>query len=59
MGKSGKPTPEEFRFRDKAPEEYKLPDLNPYLKAHRRHGLPVLTAEQAVDQRGCRVIRGR
>jgi tRNA (guanine-N7-)-methyltransferase len=52
MGKSGKPTPEEFRFRDKAPEDYKLPDLNPYLKAHREHGLPVLTAEQAVELRG-------
>lgn len=52
MGKSGKPTPEEFRFRDKAPEEYKLPDLNPYLKAHREHGLPVLTAEQAVALKG-------
>ena len=52
MGKSGKPTPEEFRFRDKAPDEYKLPDLNPYLKAHREHGLPVLTAEQAVELRG-------
>ena len=52
MGKSGKQTPEDFRFRDKAPEDYKLPDLNPYLKAHREHGLPVLTADQALEHRG-------
>jgi tRNA (guanine-N7-)-methyltransferase len=52
MGKDGKQTPEAYRFQDKAPEDYKLPDLNPFLKAHREHGLPVLTAEQAVGLRG-------
>ncbi len=52
MAKDGKQTPEAHRFRDKAPEEYKLPDLNPFLKAHREYGRPVLTAEEALKQKG-------
>jgi tRNA (guanine-N7-)-methyltransferase len=52
MARAGKQTLEEFRFRDKAPDEYTLPDLNPYLKLHREHGLPVLTAEQALACKG-------
>ncbi len=52
MGKPGSRTPPEGRFRDKQPEEYRLPDLNPYLKLHREFGPPVLTAEQAVSARG-------
>lgn len=39
-------------FEDKAPDEYVHPDLNPYLKLHRSWGRPVLTADQAADQRG-------
>jgi len=52
MGKAGKPTPDEHRFRDKAPEEYKKPDLNPYLKLHREYGLPVLRADEAAGNIG-------
>jgi len=39
-------------FKDKAPEDYKLPDLNPYLKMHREMGPPVVTAEEAPELRG-------
>jgi tRNA (guanine-N7-)-methyltransferase len=52
MGKSGKPTLEAFRFRDRALEEYTNPELNPYLKAHIEHGIPVLTAGQAASNKG-------
>ncbi len=52
MAKPGSRTPPEGRFRDKQPDEYRLPDLNPYLKRHREFGPPVLTAEQAKDGRG-------
>jgi tRNA (guanine-N7-)-methyltransferase len=52
MGNAGKPTPKAFRFRDKAIEEYNNPDLNPHLRAHIEHGLPVLTAAQAAGHRG-------
>jgi len=52
MGKAGKPTPDAHRFRDKTPEEYKRPDLNPYLKKHREYGLPVLRADQAAANIG-------
>lgn len=45
-------TPDRHRFRDKRPEEYGDPDLNPYLKLHREMGPPVLTAEQAAASRG-------
>ena len=40
------------RFKDKRPEAYKLPDLNPYLKIHREMGPPVITAEDAPGFRG-------
>ena len=36
-----------FRFQDKAPENYRHPDANPYLKLHRTFGPPVLTATEA------------
>jgi len=52
MAKPGSRTPPEGRFRDKAPDEYRHPDLNPYLKLHREFGPPVLTAEQAAEARG-------
>jgi len=40
------------RFRDKRPEEYKRPNLNPYLKLHREMGPPIITAEDAPGFRG-------
>ena len=40
------------RFKDKGPEDYVHPDLNPYLKLHREWGRPVLTADQAAACRG-------
>ncbi len=40
------------RFRDKRPDEYRLPDLNPYLKIHREMGPPVIVAEDAPGFRG-------
>jgi tRNA (guanine-N7-)-methyltransferase len=52
MGNPGKPTNDAFRFRDRALSEYTNPDFNPYLKAHREHGLPVLTASQAAANKG-------
>ncbi len=52
MAKPGSRTPPEGRFRDKQPDEYRLPDLNPYLKLHREFGPPVLTADQALAGRG-------
>jgi tRNA (guanine-N7-)-methyltransferase len=52
MGNPGKPTADAFRFRDRTLDEYVNPDHNPYLRAHREHGLPVLTATQAVANKG-------
>ncbi len=52
MAKPGSRTPPEGRFRDKAPEEYRHPDLNPYLRLHREFGPPVLTASQALEAAG-------
>jgi len=43
---------ERARFRDRLPEEYPKPDLNPYLKLHRDYGPPVVTGEQAQEFRG-------
>jgi len=40
------------RFKDKRPEDYKQPDLNPYLKLHREMGPPVIVAEDAPGFRG-------
>jgi len=39
-------------FKDTPPEEYKLPNLNPYLKLHRQMGPPVVTAEEAPGFKG-------
>ena len=39
-------------FTDRAPEDYPMPDLNPYLRLHREAGPPVITAEQATGFRG-------
>jgi tRNA (guanine-N7-)-methyltransferase len=39
--------PKDGRFRDKPPEAYRDPDLNPYLKLHREFGRPALTAGDA------------
>ncbi len=44
--------PHRRRFRDRRPEEYPHPDLNPYLKLHREMGRPVVTAEEAPRWRG-------
>jgi tRNA (guanine-N7-)-methyltransferase len=41
-----------FPFKDMRPTEYKLPDLNPYLKLHREMGPPVVTAEDAPGLKG-------
>jgi tRNA (guanine-N7-)-methyltransferase len=41
-----------FRFRDRPTEEFKDPDLNPYLKLHREFGPPVFTAEDAQKHAG-------
>lgn len=53
MERRGSPIPRENRrFRDRAPEDYHHPDLNPFLKEHFRYGRPVLPADDAGDQRG-------
>jgi tRNA (guanine-N7-)-methyltransferase len=44
--------PAEGRFRDKLPEDYRFPDLNPFLKLHREFGPPVLTASQVAQGKG-------
>ncbi len=40
------------RFDDTLPDEVAFPDLNPYLKAHREVGLPVVTADLAQANKG-------
>jgi tRNA (guanine-N7-)-methyltransferase len=40
------------RFRDKPLEDYKQPDLNPYLRIHRDMGPPVIVAADAPGFRG-------
>ncbi len=59
MAAPGRPTPqreslgaERPRFRDRLPHEYPKPDINPFLKAHRDFGPPLLTADQAWTFRG-------
>lgn len=52
MAKPGSRTPPDRRFRDMQPDEYRMPDLNPFLKLHREFGPPVLTAEEALAGRG-------
>jgi tRNA (guanine-N7-)-methyltransferase len=39
-------------FTDKRPEEYRRPDINPYLRLHREFGLPVLVGEDAPGFKG-------
>jgi len=51
MAHRGKPTAE-WRFRDRLPEEYFKPDLNPYMKLHREIGPPVLTASETAANKG-------
>lgn len=58
MGAPGRPTPqptadaEHPRFKDRAPEEFRNPDANPYLFTHREFGSPLLPAEKAWPLRG-------
>lgn len=51
MAQHGKPTAE-WRFRDRMPEDYYKPDLNPYMKLHREMGPPVLTASETLEYKG-------
>lgn len=41
-----------WRFRDRQPDDYPQPDLNPYMKLHRTFGPPVLTATEAAEGQG-------
>ena len=52
MAAPGNPMSSEFRFRDRPTEEFKDPNLNPYLKLHREFGPPVFTAEDAQEHAG-------
>ena len=53
MARRGSPIPlEERKFRDRAPEDFFFPDLNPHLKSHFTWGRPVLPADVAGDCRG-------
>ena len=50
MGARGRPTPQPAaaegpRFRDRLPEDYRRPDINPYVALHRTYGDVVLTVE--------------
>jgi len=40
------------RFKDRLPEDFTRPDINPFLKAHREYGHPLLPASQAWPYRG-------
>ena len=44
---------DQYQFRDRKPEEYRRPEVNPYLKLHREFGPPVLTATEASQLKGC------
>ncbi len=39
-------------FQDRAPEDFVLPDLNPYLRLHREYGPPVIVGEDAPGFKG-------
>jgi len=57
MGARGRPTPQPAaadgpQFRDRLPEDYRRPDINPYVALHRTYGDVVLTASDAWEWRG-------
>ena len=57
MAARGRPTPQPAvgdgpRFRDRLPEDYRRPDINPYVALHRTFGDVVLTASEAWEWRG-------
>ena len=58
MAVPGRPTPQPEiegrrpRFADRAPEEYRQPDANPFVRLHRTHGPPLLPASEAQRYRG-------
>jgi tRNA (guanine-N7-)-methyltransferase len=61
MAARGRPTPQAEqagsgeqrpRFQDRQPEEYRRPDINPYLEKHRTFGPELLPADQAWPLRG-------
>jgi hypothetical protein len=56
MARRGKrtqdPKPGERIWRDKPPDEYDLPNLNPYLKVCWDYGRPILRSDDAADCRG-------
>jgi len=59
MAASGRPTPqaesrsdERPRFRDRTDDDFKRPDINPFLQEHRAFGPELLPAEQAWKHRG-------
>jgi tRNA (guanine-N7-)-methyltransferase len=41
-----------YRFIDRPPEEYRRPDVNPYIRLHREFGPPVVIGEHAPGHRG-------
>jgi tRNA (guanine-N7-)-methyltransferase len=45
-------TKKRHRFQDLPPEDYRLPDLNPYLRIHREMGPPVILGGAAPSYRG-------
>jgi len=57
MGVPGRPTPQPEgpdrpRFADRLPEDYRQPDVNPYVRLHRDFGPPLLPASEAWPWRG-------
>lgn len=57
MDTPGRPTPqpdapERPRFKDRAAEDYRNPEANPYLRSHAEYGPPLYTADEAWRFRG-------
>ena len=57
MAARGRPTPQADssdgrRFMDRLPDEYRKPDANPFVRAHREYGPTLLPASEAQEQRG-------
>lgn len=59
MAVHGRPTPqapeengERPRFKDRLPEDYRRPGVNPFVVRHREFGLPLLPASEAQKLRG-------